>query len=68
MCADVCVLTCVCLRVRADLSVLLWTQAKPHLQTFRSSQAKEEALKNFDHDRVSRKGVFGQGVYEAAKN
>ncbi|XP_076455137.1 cilia- and flagella-associated protein 77-like isoform X2 [Babylonia areolata] len=42
--------------------------AKPHLQTFRSSKAKEDAFKNFELDRVSRKGVLGQGVYESAKN
>lgn len=42
--------------------------AKPHLQTFRSSKAKEDAFKNFDLDRIGRKGVLGQGVYEAAIN
>lgn len=42
--------------------------ARPHLQTFRSTKGREEAFKNFDLDRISRKGVFGTGVYEAAKN
>ncbi|KAK7466006.1 hypothetical protein BaRGS_00030875 [Batillaria attramentaria] len=42
--------------------------AKPHLQTFRTTKEKEDAFKNFDMDKVSRKGVFGTGVYEAAKN
>ncbi|KAL8618411.1 hypothetical protein ACOMHN_050179 [Nucella lapillus] len=42
--------------------------AKPHLQTFRSSQAKDDAFKNFELDRISRKGVLGQGVYEPARN
>jgi len=42
--------------------------AKPHLQTFRSSKEKDNAFDNFDLDRVGRKGVLGQGVYEFAKN
>jgi len=42
--------------------------AKPHLQTFRSSKQKEDAFKNFELDRIGRKGVLGQGVYEAAVN
>ncbi|KAK7094451.1 cilia- and flagella-associated protein 77-like isoform X1 [Littorina saxatilis] len=42
--------------------------AKPHLQTFRTNQAKDDAFRNFDLDRIGRKGVLGQGVYEAAQN
>jgi len=42
--------------------------AKPHLQTFRTTKEKENAFDNFELDRVGRKGVLGQGVYEFAKN
>ncbi|XP_076436208.1 cilia- and flagella-associated protein 77-like [Babylonia areolata] len=44
------------------------SNAKPHLQTFRSSRDRENAKTHFELDSVSRKGVFGQGVYEKAQN
>lgn len=43
-------------------------EAKPSLQTFRSANARKSAYSQFDSDKISRKGNFGQGVYEAAKN
>ena len=43
------------------------TQARPHLETFRKEESREKAYKNFENDRISRKGMKGQGVYEQAK-
>ncbi|XP_053380116.1 cilia- and flagella-associated protein 77-like [Mercenaria mercenaria] len=43
-------------------------EAKPSLQTFRSAQARRSAYDNFDSDKISRKGNFGHGTYESAKN
>lgn len=43
-------------------------EARPSLQTFRSAQARRSAYDNFDSDKISRKGNFGHGTYESAKN
>jgi len=42
--------------------------ARPHLETFRTSQAKDDAFKGHQSDRIARKGVIGQGIYEPACN
>lgn len=42
--------------------------ARPHLETFRSENAKSEAFKHHQSDCISRKGVFGHGIYESAKS
>lgn len=43
-------------------------EARPSLQTFRSAKARQEAYENFETDKISRKGNFGHGTYESAKN
>lgn len=40
----------------------------PHLETFRSTEAREAAFKHHGSDCTARTGVFGHGVYEGAKN
>jgi len=42
--------------------------AHPHLETFRSERAKEAAFKHHLSDCISRKGVFGHGIYEQARS
>lgn len=42
--------------------------ARPHLATFRTCKEREDAFSAYELDRVSRKGLMGQGVYESAKN
>ncbi|KAK3576073.1 hypothetical protein CHS0354_018344 [Potamilus streckersoni] len=42
--------------------------AHPSLSTFRSAKARKSAYESFEFDKISRKGDFGQGVYESAKN
>lgn len=43
--------------------------ALPHLETFRGDSAvKDKAFKHHKSDCISRKGFFGHGVYEQAKN
>lgn len=43
-------------------------KARPHLDTFGSTKAKNAAFKAHKSDGISRQGVFGQGIYEPAKN
>ncbi|XP_074654845.1 cilia- and flagella-associated protein 77-like [Tubulanus polymorphus] len=43
-------------------------KAKPHLQTFRSGRARDQAFEHHKSDCISRKGVFGHGIYESAKS
>ncbi|KAL4218770.1 hypothetical protein ACF0H5_021357 [Mactra antiquata] len=43
-------------------------EARPSLQTFRSAKARGAAYDHFESDQISRKGNFGHGTYEAAKN
>lgn len=42
--------------------------ALPHLETFRSAPARVAALKHYQSDCISRRGVQGHGIYEQAKN
>ena len=52
----------------------LWQMPKfqrrqePHLETFRSPQARQEAFKSHGTDCTARTGVFGHGIYEGAKS
>lgn len=50
----------------------LWQMPKfqkqsPHLETFRSSPARQRAYSNHATDCTARTGVFGHGIYEGAK-
>ncbi|CAH1272218.1 CFAP77 [Branchiostoma lanceolatum] len=40
----------------------------PHLETFRSPEARKLAFRAHSHDATSRTGVFGHGIYAAAKS
>jgi len=40
----------------------------PHLETFRSVEARKDAFRHHASDCTARTGVFGHGIYEGAKN
>lgn len=40
----------------------------PHLETFRSIEARKDAFRHHASDCTARTGVFGHGIYEGAKN
>lgn len=42
--------------------------ARPHLATFRCDKARDDSFGGFDYEKVSRKGMQGQGIYESALN
>ncbi|XP_038046257.1 cilia- and flagella-associated protein 77-like [Patiria miniata] len=51
----------------------LWQMPKfqkqqPHLETFRSTQARQKAFESHATDCTARTGVFGHGTYESAKS
>lgn len=43
-------------------------QIPPKLDTFPSDKAKSEAFHYHASDGISRTGVFGHGIYQAAKS
>ncbi|XP_013382287.1 cilia- and flagella-associated protein 77-like [Lingula anatina] len=43
-------------------------KALPHLQTFRTERKRRDAFDHHASDGISRKGVFGHGIYEPAKS
>jgi hypothetical protein len=43
-------------------------QAQPHLKTFGSERARQAAFFAHSSDGIARRGVFGHGVCEPAKN
>lgn len=44
------------------------TRISAHLETFRSPEKRESAFKHHQTDATSRTGVFGHGIYEAARS
>nr|CAB3230275.1 cilia- and flagella-associated protein 77-like [Phallusia mammillata] len=45
-----------------------FSQGAAHLETFRSPEKRIKAFKHHQTDATSRTGVFGHGIYEAAKS
>ncbi|XP_033096003.1 cilia- and flagella-associated protein 77-like [Anneissia japonica] len=43
-------------------------KTSPHLETFRSPEAKSKSFKHHASDCTARTGVFGHGIYESAKS
>lgn len=44
-----------------------WNKIPPQLGSFRTDKARSEAFHHHASDAISRTGVFGHGIYEAAK-